>query len=104
MSKADELFGLHKIPDRELISHLLLERGKNLAYIEELEEELGKHGGCAKCKAKDELIKNLEAKNRKLKSKEDKREDSFEKMYYDLLKKYERIEKYLFETAKSKLT
>lgn len=42
MNKSDELFGVHKIPDNILVRQLLEERGKNLSYIQELEEELGR--------------------------------------------------------------
>lgn len=101
MGKTDEIFGLHKIPDDELISKLLIERGKNLAYIQELEEELGINGTCLKCKAKNELIKILENKNKKLMLKKNKEEDTFEKRYYDLLQKHERLEKEFFQMAKS---
>lgn len=54
MDKSEELFGLHKVSDDALIKQLLLERGKNLSYIEELEEELGQSGGCAKYRVKEE--------------------------------------------------
>jgi predicted nuclease with TOPRIM domain len=106
MDKGAGIFGLHKIPDKKLISILLIERGKNLAYIEELEEELGKNcknGICAKCEAKNALIKALEKKNKKLESKESTEEETFKKRYYDLLKKYERMEKQMIEIAKSSI-
>ena len=101
MVKTDEVFGLHKIPDKELISKLLIERGKNLAYIQELEEELGENGTCLKCKAKNELIKIIENKNKKLMLKKANEEDTFEKRYYDLLQKQERLEKLFLEMAKT---
>lgn len=104
MDKGVEIFGLNKIPDKELISNLLIERGKNLAYIEELEEELGKNCKneiCGKCKAKNALIKVLEKKNKKLMSKVSTKEETFKKRYYDLLKRYERMEKQMIEIAKS---
>lgn len=103
MSKSDELFGLYKIPDSILIKHLLIERGKNLSYIEELEEELGRSKGCAKCRAKEEHIRSLEKKNRKLEEKASREEDTFKARYYVLLRKYEALEKQILRMAKTGL-
>lgn len=103
MGKSDELFGLHKVPDEALIKQLLLERGKNLSYIEELEEELGRSGGCAKCRAKEEHIRALEKKNRKLAGKAEREEETFKARYYSLLKKYEAMEKQMLQMAKADL-
>ena len=101
MDKTSELFGLHKIPDKILIKKLLEERGKLLSYIEELEDELGKSGGCTKCRVKAERIKTLEEKVRKLSAKQEVRDGTFESLYYTLLRKHEVMEKQMFSMAKS---
>lgn len=101
INKADELFGLHKIPDSILIQKLLEERGKNLSYIEELEEELGRSSGCTKCRMKEEQIKALEKKNRKLTEKAEREEETFKARYYTLLKKYEVLEKQMIKMLKN---
>lgn len=103
MDKSGELFGLHKVPDNILIKQLLLERGKNLSYIEELEEELGRSGGCAKCRVKEEQIRALENKNRKLAGKAEREEETFKVRYYALLRKYETLEKQMLQMAKADL-
>jgi|GEM_PF-6927951 len=103
MNKSDELFGLHKIPDNILVRQLLEERGKNLSYIEELEEELGRSSGCARCRAKQEHIRALEKKNRKLTEKAEREEETFKARYYALLKKHEALEKQMLRMAKADL-
>lgn len=103
INKADELFGLHKIPDGTLIQKLLEERGKNLSHIEELEEELGRSSGCTKCRMKEEQIKALEKKNRKLTEKTEREEETFKARYYTLLKKYEAMERQMLQMAKADL-
>lgn len=104
VDKTNEIFGLHKIPDSILLKKLLEERGKNLSYIEELEEELGRNGGCVKCRFKAEQIKALEDKLRKLNDKQERGKQAFEERYYILLKKYEILEKQMIEILKKETT